>query len=142
MAIETIRNNLFKIVGQEQRVRETGTAAADDCDHSEDAVPELQPLDKEEQFLAQLQIKDLHPQADTPLFEAFPWLCCCLSLCPSDRTKRSKEKDKIKEEIEVINKRLNKCIKVVDAPNYTGTSFRREMFKKFGIPIQKKNGEF
>ena len=41
MAIETIRNNLYKIVGQEQRVRETATGGADDCDHAEDAVPEL-----------------------------------------------------------------------------------------------------
>lgn len=40
-----------------------------------------------------------------------------------------------------MNKRLNKCIKGFEKEKYSGTPFRRELFKKFGVPIQKKDRE-
>lgn len=100
--------------------------------------PELPPLDPDEQDIAQLQIIELHPLSDTPWHEAFPWLCICFRLCPSN--KKSKDLMKMRHEFDEINKRLNDVIERAEGSKYQGTSFRKDMCKKFGIPYVKSDG--
>lgn len=70
--------------------------------------PELPTLDPVEQDLAQLQIIELHPLSDTPMHEAFPWLCFCSKFCSKER--ENKDNKKMREEFDEINKRLNGII--------------------------------
>lgn len=103
---EAVRSNLFKLVGEKQKKRIIEAKEAASQDLAE--MPTLPVLDEEEQDIAQLQIQELHPLYDTPSYEAFPWLCACLRLCPKD--KKNKENAKMRENFIQINQRLNKII--------------------------------
>ena len=95
---EAVRSNLLNLVGEKQRKRIVEhTEQADDVTEQ----PELPTLDPVEQDLAQLQIMELHPLSDTPVHDAFPWLCICFRLCPRD--KKSKELQKMRNEFKEIN---------------------------------------
>ena len=95
---EAVRSGLLNLVGEKQRKR-----IVDHQEQSADITeqPELPPLDPVEQDIAQLQIIELHPLADTPWHKAFPWLCICFRLCPKDT--KPKEAEKMRKEFAEIN---------------------------------------
>lgn len=47
---------------------------------------------------------------------------------------------KMRQEFDEINKRLNDVIERAEGSKYQGTSFRKDMCKKFGIPYVKSDG--
>jgi len=46
----------------------------------------------------------------------------------------------MRQEFDEINKRLNDVIERAEGSKYQGTSFRKDMCKKFGIPYVKSDG--
>lgn len=80
----------------------------------------------------------MHPLDDTPMGEAFPWLCVCMRLCGSE--KKPKDSVKMRNKIDKISKRLDEDINKAGGKKYKGTSARRDMCKKFGVAFVKKDG--
>ena len=130
-----VRNNLLKLVGEDAQRRIVEAKEQS----SEVGEVELPPLDPAEQDNAQLQIMEMHPLADTPWHEAFPWICCCLSLCSGEKKQRKGNED-LRAQIKEINQRLNKLIKNCDGPKYEGTNLQRDLSKKFGVEWIDKQG--
>lgn len=84
--------------------------------------------------MAWLQIRDLHPLSRTPLFRAFPFLCCCFKLC-AKQLKPAVDKEAVRERINALNHHLDELIKHADGDKYTGTSFKRDMGLRFGVNL-------
>lgn len=81
----------------------------------------------------------MHPLSDIPLVEAFPLLCCCLRPCSGSR--KEKDSQKLRDEVAMINKRLNNVIEKAEGEKYQGTNFSRDLSKKFGVAWVKKDGQ-
>ena len=123
-----VRDKLLIFVGENQARRVVNKA---ELSESEAERVKLEPIDEEEQEMAWLQIKEMHPLADTPFAKAFPILCCCLKLCSGDH--HVKDDETTRENIKTISERLNDIIRKAGGEKYIGTSFTKDTCKKFGI---------
>ena len=74
-----IRNNVLNLLGEKQTKR---VVKSEQFDEQAEEMAPLDPIDQDEQFIAQMQIQEMHPLSSTPWSVAFPWLCICLSCCP------------------------------------------------------------
>ena len=96
--------------------------------------PELEPIDDAEQDIAWLQIRELHPLSRIPIYRAYPLFCCFLRLC-SKQLKAEVDKELVRERIEKVNNHLDDLIKNAEGDKYLGTSFKRDLARKFGISL-------